>query len=360
MNKVRILHIVGTRPQYIKLYPLYTALNDAKSFEQYVYDTGQHYDFDMSEKLLVDFGLKEKVTYGAVANLTTSEQLSKMLFAIYSHIEELRPHVIIIYGDTNSTLSAAIAGAKLGVTICHVEAGVRTEKGVGIQEGINRSVADLLSDYCFCVNDNDVSNLLSEGKDPSKVYLVGDLMYDAYKLTAAKHEIDDSSKNASKVLVTIHRAENVDQPEVLSNLVDIVVSLSERWDLILPAHPRLLSKLSVEQSERLKGSKVEITAPLSYTEVVACLSSVSLVITDSGGLGKDAAYAGVPSLVLRSDPIWHELHKLGYLLPLGEAIELKEKVLEEYMIELVNKTLPKYNLTPAAPVISEILMRTIN
>src|SRR6218665_3616493 len=209
----RLLHLVGTRPQYVKLFPLYHHLRQAGDVEQRVYDTGQHYDKAMSQNILDEFGIADVVS-GDVRNLSEGPQLARMLENLWREIDDTRPDYALVYGDTNTTAVAALACAKLRIPFGHVEAGVRTAPEVGVQEGINRVVADHLASALFCVNELDASHLRAEGIAAEKVSVVGDLMYDAFarvrrdNLGALRPGL--SLDGRPTVLVTLHRAENID------------------------------------------------------------------------------------------------------------------------------------------------------
>ena len=325
-----ILHIVGTRPQYIKLYPLFTAITKTTNWDQIVYDTGQHFDFDMSGKLISEFDLTDSIQFGDIKGMPPINQMAKMIVDISEVLDKNTPDYIYLYGDTNTTMAAAIVAAKKGYKFGHIEAGVRTDPKVGIQEGKNRLVADALALDCFCVVQKDHDNLLLEGKSPAHTHLVGDLMYDAFQLIRDSQNIDYASE-PKKVLVTIHRAENVDDDRKIRNIISALIELGADYDLLFPMHPRLANKLSQTDIAALAANNVEVVKPLSFKEMVKTLHSVQAVITDSGGLPKDAACAGVGTLVLRNDPIWHDLHSAGYIKILENDGEISSGFLKSFV-----------------------------
>lgn len=353
-----ILHIVGTRPQYIKLFPLFTAIAETTDWEQLVYDTGQHFDFDMSGKIIEEFGLTDAIQFGDVKGIPPMEQLAKMIADISGVLDKNKPDYIYLYGDTNTTMAAAIVAAKKGYPFGHLEAGVRTNPQVGIQEGKNRLVADALAQDCFCVHRKDLDNLLGEGKSPSQTHLVGDLMYDAFQLIKDSQHLKHASERKN-VLVTIHRAENVDDDTKRRSILSALIELGADYHVLFPMHPRLANTLSQSEISALKSNNVEIVKPLSFTEIVETLHSVQAVITDSGGLPKDAACAGVGTLVLRTDPIWHELHRSGYIQILENDGELSGKILKSFVDGQTQTTLEPFQQNLAAAKIISLTMSAL-
>lgn len=345
-----VLHLVGTRPQYVKLFPLWKAINEDSSLSQKIYDTGQHYDEYMSANILNEFGFTGVET-GKIKGLNPDQQIPKMIENIWKFLCEEAPDYVFIYGDTNSTLAAAIACAKLNISFGHVEAGVRTSVNVGIQEGVNRKVADILATDNFCATEMDYHNLINMGGEKKNTHLVGDLMYDAFHLV----ESEEAPKNTNLVLVTLHRAENVDDADIRHNIVNSIVELSNHYNIILPLHPRLKKNLTREEEKKLELSNIHLMPPITYTQVVSYLSSAIGVITDSGGLPKDAAFAGVPSIVLRPDPIWHKLSELNYIKTYGEISNLTTSGLIELSKEYFANKLPRYEMGFSVPKIVRIL-----
>ncbi|EAQ65694.1 UDP-N-acetylglucosamine 2-epimerase [Marinomonas sp. MED121] len=354
----RILHIVGTRPQYIKLFPLWNEIKKESGVEQYIYDTGQHYDEEMSRKVIEEFGF-QNIAFGNIAGMGPERQIPLMITNIWNEILSYKPDYVFLYGDTNSTMAGAIACAKNSIPYGHLEAGVRTEAHIGIQEGVNRKVADHLATHHFCVNSIDYKNLNNEGVDRNKNFLVGDLMYDAFSLIKAKFSIEES-KRQEKFLVTIHRAENVDNELRRKKLINFLIELSEDVDVVLPLHPRLKLKATEKELVDLEKSNVTVVSPLTYSNVIKELINCNGVITDSGGLPKDAAYAGVKSVVLRDDPIWEELHKLDYISTVNDIDSITENELKKYCLNKLGDIMPIYECDIASAKIISIVKKYLN
>jgi len=352
----RLLHIVGTRPQYVKLFPLFQELNQILNVEQYIFDTGQHYDDDMSARVLEEFGL-HNFESGDVRGLAPKKQVPKMMEDIWSKIESNEPDLILVYGDTNSTFAAAVVATKLNIPYAHLEAGVRTKPHVGIQEGINRRVADEFASLHFCVTEQDAINLIHEGNSQDSVIVTGDLMADAFIQMSERCKSSNETKNENSILLTMHRAENIDDPSTRAKLLDAIIGISADYEITWPVHPRLYSVLNSSELEALNKSKINVVRPLKYSQVVSTLNSIGMVITDSGGLPKEAAYAGVKSLVLRDDPIWQHLEDADYITTI-DSIDKIDRASLRTLIENVRLKKPEPLESPlAAATITKSIMQ---
>lgn len=359
----KICHLVGTRPQYIKLWPLYQQLDQSFGLQQFVFDTGQHYDKNMSTELLDEFGLLEKVDVGDAKNYVGGGQMASMLASCWSYLEKHAPDYCIVYGDTNSTLAGALAAKKLGIKIGHVEAGVRTDPSVGVQEGINRLIVDTVSTDLFAATKADLENLNQVIVSGEKLF-TGDLMGDAFNLMRQRleHRHPSAQKEfhgrKKKVLLTLHRAENVDDLKRLKYLFDSIGGLSEMANVQLPLHPRLKAMLSAEGSGNLLPDNIEITSPLKYSDLIDALLDSDCVMTDSGGLPKDAAWAGLRCFVFRTDPIWTELYKAGYIVTEQTDVLLQEQ-LSRFVLSSQTGALPSISAGGAAASIASCIGRSI-
>ena len=348
----KVLHIVGTRPQYIKLFPLWSKFNETELIEQKIYDTGQHYDKHMSKNLLDDFGIANVVT-GDIAGLGPEKQIPLMIENIWSQLSKDKPDYVVIYGDTNTTLAASMVCAKLEIPFGHVEAGVRTLPHVGIQEGINRKATDHMATHNFCITEEDRQNLIDEGLCESYNLLVGDIMFDTFHKIKASQKIEPNRR--SRILVTIHRAEHVDKPEIRMLLLETLIELSKSIEVILPMHPRLRSKISTSELASLQAANIEVREPLSYKEIVKELNTVSGVVTDSGGLPKDAAYAGLRSIVLRDDPVFKDLYERSYFHPVYELENKRPKELASFCLDKLSELPEPYVLEYASDKIALVV-----
>ncbi|GAA0247441.1 UDP-N-acetyl glucosamine 2-epimerase [Marinomonas primoryensis] len=355
--KNKILHIVGTRPQYIKLFPLWSAIHKDRLLFQEIYDTGQHYDKNMSEELVNEFDFKG-ITTGNIAGFGPEKQIPMMIENIWTKLTTFKPDYVFLYGDTNSTLAGAIACAKLEIPYGHLEAGVRTKEHVGVQEGVNRKVVDHLAKHHFCVTKADCFNIDKEGLSKEGNHHVGDLMYDAFQVMSERLKSD--VKLEHRILVTIHRAENVDKDKRRKMILGALIEMSENVEVILPLHPRLRSKLSQEELSLLNDSKVQLIDPLKYSEVISLLKGASGVITDSGGLPKDAAFSGVKAVVLRDDPIWRELYEFGYIYTVDTMDSISSEDLQKYCMRMLDRRVEPYKSEMASIKIIEIVKQYLN
>jgi UDP-N-acetylglucosamine 2-epimerase (non-hydrolysing) len=267
--------------------------------------TGQHYDINMSDAFFVDLGLPEPHVHLGVGSGSHAEQTGKVMIAYEKLIKERRPDLTVVVGDVNSTVAAVLAAAKVGVKTAHLEAGLRSFDRT-MPEEINRLVTDTLADLLWTPSPDGDENLLREGIDPNKIVRVGNIMIDSLEMMRDKIQKENSFKNFKVQrrgygLVTLHRPSNVDSPEILERLVNMLQRVSDKLPLIFPLHPRTKKNLeSAGLNEKLKKSKsLYLVEPLSYVPFMSLVFNCRLVITDSGGIQEETTYLGIPCLTLR-------------------------------------------------------------
>jgi UDP-GlcNAc3NAcA epimerase len=306
---MKIVTVVGARPQFIKAAPVSRALHTV-GVEEVLLHTGQHYDASMSGVFFSELGMREPAYNLGVGSGSHGEQTGRMLVGIEDVITREQPEVVLVYGDTNSTLSGALAAAKLGTPVAHVEAGLRSFN-MGMPEEINRLVADRLSAILFCPTQNAVANLAAEGILQG-VYQVGDVMYDA--VLWASDRVDGelpSSLGVEKgkyLLATVHRAGNTD---VASNLGGIMSTLGRLGEpVVLPLHPR--TRKALEEAGIDMPGNVRAIEPVSYLEMLSLEKHARVILTDSGGMQKEALWLGVPCVTLREETEWVETVESGW------------------------------------------------
>ncbi len=312
---MRILTVVGARPQFIKAAPVSRILR--ASHDEFLLHTGQHYDDAMSEVFFRELEIPTPDRNLEVGSGDHGAQTGAMLAGIETVSKEYRPDWILVYGDTNSTLAAALAGAKLHVPIAHVEAGLRSFDR-RMPEEINRVLADHVSTLLLCPTDVAVGNLAREGITAG-VRIVGDVMYDAF------HQNLERARRVSTVLsdlgvepggyhlLTVHRAENVDQP---ANLQEILKGIGASGMLtIFPVHPRTRAALRAAGSE--VGANIRMIDPVGYLAMLVLEQGAEVVITDSGGVQKEAYFAGRPCVTLRDSTEWTETVAVGWNVLVG-------------------------------------------
>ncbi|HQI82745.1 MAG TPA: UDP-N-acetylglucosamine 2-epimerase (non-hydrolyzing) [Deltaproteobacteria bacterium] len=297
-----ILHIVGARPQFIKLAPVVRAFRDL-SLPYKVLHTGQHYDYTMSDLHFSSLGLADPDFHLGIGSGSHARQTARMLEGIETVLVAEKPSCILVYGDTNSTLAGALSAAKLKVPVGHVEAGVRSfDKGM--PEEINRLVADHVSDHHFCPTANALALLQHEGITGT---LTGDVMYDALLQTPPE---DLSHPYTTPFgIVTIHRAENTDAQERFHAIWEGLRLIAKELPMLFPVHPRTRSAFGELLRESPPG--IRVIEPVSYFTMLAMIRDASLVITDSGGVQKEAFLLGSPCVTVRDVTEWPETVQAG-------------------------------------------------
>jgi len=297
-----ILHIVGARPQFIKLAPVIRAFREM-DIPYAVLHTGQHYDHTMSDLHFTSLGLDEPHFHLGIGSDSHARQTSRMLEGIEEVLLRETPAFVLVYGDTNSTLAGALAAVKLGIPVGHVEAGVRSFDR-RMPEEINRVVADHVSDHHFCPTMNAVSLLRKEGIEG---ILTGDVMYDA--LLQTRREDLTHPHALPFVLVTIHRAENTDVPEKFAGIWTGLKLLSREIPVLFPVHPRTRHRFPDLLQDG--APNLNLIEPVSYLTMLAMVRDASLVITDSGGVQKEAFLLGTPCVTVRDTTEWPETVQAG-------------------------------------------------
>ena len=299
--KKKILHVVGARPNFMKAAAVMTALNNYSGLvEQVLLHTGQHYDDNMSkiffEQLAMD---KPRYNLGVGAD-TQAVQTAKVMMGIEPIIEKESPDFMLVYGDVNSTLAAALVGAKMGVKIGHVEAGLRS-RDYSMPEEINRLLTDRISHYLFTPSQDADYNLLAEGVNSKNVYLVGNVMIDTLirLLPFARKPSIAEGCESGYVLVTLHRPSNVDDKNRFDQLIGVLNEISRMIVVIFPIHPRTKKRLG-ESGIRV-SENIKLVDPLGYFEFLWLLNAAKLVVTDSGGIQEETTFLGKPCVTVREN-----------------------------------------------------------
>jgi UDP-GlcNAc3NAcA epimerase len=313
--KHRIVSIVGARPQFIKALPLSRAMHAQKDFEEIMVHTGQHSDHNMSEIFFEELAVERPRHNLNINGGGHGAMTGRMLGAIEEVLIAEQPSAVIVYGDTNSTVAGALAAAKLHIRVVHVEAGMRSFNR-RMPEELNRIVADHLSSMLLCSTTAAVENLKREGITKG-VRKVGDLMYDATRLTVplAKRHSTILKRLGLKAkeygVATIHRAENTDQRETLNDIVDYLRKEARLRPIVLPLHPRTRKAMHAADIN-LTDDAIKITDPLGYIDMCRLVHSAEIVLTDSGGLQKEAYFHRVPCVTLRTETEWVETIDCGW------------------------------------------------
>ncbi len=314
---MRIVSIVGARPQFIKLAALSAKL--AVSHEEIIVHTGQHYDYSMSERIFSDLGIRNPDYHLGVGSGSHATQTGEMMKALEEVMLTRKPQLVVIFGDTNTTLAGALAASKINIPIVHVEAGLRSYNR-NMPEEINRIIADHVSDYLFAPTQNAAGILKNEGLE-DKTHLTGDIMVDtlsnnlqvALEISQITKELEVEGRDFN--LLTLHRNYNVDNPEILVNILDQLDRLGEL--IIFPVHPR--TKKIIENTE-MSWENISLTEPLGYIDFIAAEHYSKRIITDSGGIQKEAFILGRPCITLRTETEWIETVEAGWNLLVDPSV----------------------------------------
>lgn len=309
---LKVVTVVGARPQFIKAAPLSLALRAIPGVEERLLHTGQHYDPEMSDVFFEQMGIPRPDHRLDVGSGTHARQTSAALVGIEEVLLAERPDRVVVFGDTNTTLAGALAAVKLHLPLAHVEAGMRSFNR-RMPEEVNRVVTDHVADLHFCASETAVRNLAAEGVTAG-VHLVGDILADCARVFG---EVADATVDVAGrfgvsrgrfALMTCHRAENTDDREALARILRGVSRVAKRLPVVFPAHPRVRKAM-----EGLPvGEGVRVTPPVGYLEMLALERAASVVLTDSGGVQKEALYARVPCVTLRDETEWVETVEAGW------------------------------------------------
>ncbi len=320
MSLMKIVTIVGARPQFIKAAAFSRAINEhnlhsnSTQIEEIIIHTGQHFDTNMSDVFFKELSIPKPKINLEISGLSHAAMTGRMLEEIEKFLIEIQPNVLLIYGDTNSTLAGALAASKIHIPVAHVEAGLRSFN-MKMPEEINRIVADKLSTHLFCPTKSAVQNLLDEGVS-NGVFLTGDVMLDVtnYCRALAEETVNLDQWGLSKgeyILTTIHRAENTDNPQRIESIFKALNKIAEKIKVVMPIHPRTAQFIKRLQLQKLL-EKIQIIDPLPYIPMTKLQMNASIILTDSGGIQKEAFFHKVPCITLRDETEWVETVELGW------------------------------------------------
>lgn len=325
---MKVVSLIGARPQYIKEAVLNKAFKKA-NIEEIIVNSGQHYDYNMADIFFEKLGIKAPDYNLKVGSGLHGEMTAKIMVGFEKLVMDIKPDVVLVYGDTNTTLAGAIVSTKLKIPLAHVEAGIRMLPK-DMPEEINRTLTDRISNYLFCPSELSVVNLKKEGITQG-VYFTGDVTYDLF--LQSKEHFDYSVYENMKleenkyILVTLHRDYNVDDNERFEKILKELDKLSKDFRIVFPIHPR--SKKRIEQfgyEKYING--IDLIEPIDYLSLMGLLQHCKCVITDSGGFQKEAYFSKKPAYLPMPDPAWHELVNYG-MNTLCEADNIYEKILDE-------------------------------
>lgn len=298
---MRVLHVVGTRPNFMKIAPLMAALGARSGVDQRLVHTGQHYDSGMSGVFFEEMEMPHPDHFLNVGSGTHGEQAASVILGIERVVSDERPDVVVVPGDVNSSMGAAIAAVKLEVPVAHLEAGLRSYDRT-MPEEHNRVIADHLAELLLTPSRDADANLVAEGIPLERISFVGNVMIDSLRRFEGRaRELDVGRRELGvedHVLVTLHRPALVDHPERLLAVMETLEQLAERRPVVFPVHPRTRSMLD---AQGWQGGRVRLLEPQSYMRFLSLLLGASAVLTDSGGLQEETTVLGVPCFTLRDN-----------------------------------------------------------
>lgn len=334
---MKILHVVGARPNFMKVAPVMTALAYRDGIVQVLIHTGQHYDTNMSDIFFRQLGLPQPDVNLDVGSGSHAVQTAQVMIRFEELAIAQRPELVLVYGDVNSTVAVALVCAKLLISVGHVEAGLRSFDR-SMPEEVNRLLTDQIADMLFTPSADGNENLLREGVAPDKIHLVGNVMIDTLVRLlpqaearwpdlrrALGHDLWDCDGYA---LVTLHRPSNVDEPESLQRLIRTLREISEDIPIIFPVHPRTRQRLHNLELKTMplsaakgQNSKLHLVAPVGYLDFLALQRHATLVITDSGGIQEETTFLGIPCLTVRENTERPITITLGTNILVGQDME---------------------------------------
>ncbi len=322
---MQILTILGARPQFIKAGSVSREIAKHKEIQECIVHTGQHYDANMSDIFFEEMQIPKPNYFLGIGGKSHGAMTGQMIEKIEEVCLKEKPDWVMVYGDTNSTLAGAIVASKLHIKLAHIEAGLRSFN-MNMPEEINRILTDRVSNMLFCPTDAAMQNLKNEGYDnfDSKIVKSGDVMQDGvmfYKDLAVKPSFDIKD---NYILCTIHRAENTDDEVRLRSIFEALNEIAQNIQVILPLHPRTKKKI---ENLKLNIENLTIIDPVGYLEMVWLIDNCSLVMTDSGGLQKEAFFFGKSCITLRDETEWAELVNGGFNVLAGAD---KGRIIESY------------------------------
>lgn len=302
-SPLRVVAIVGARPNFMKVAPLAWAAAERDDVTIDIVHTGQHYDRNMSELFFEELGIPEPSVNLGVGSGSHAKQTAEVMVRFEEYVLEQRPDLVLVVGDVNSTIACALVATKLHVPVVHVEAGLRSFDRA-MPEEVNRILTDSISDRLYVTERSGLENLAAEGVDPDRVAFTGNVMIDTLlrnRELAEKSDVLERLELTSKEygIVTMHRPSNVDSPEILSGIWGALARVSEEVELIFPVHPRTRARIEALLAER--PARIRLVEPAGYLDFLKLQAHARIILTDSGGIQEEATILEVPCLTMREN-----------------------------------------------------------
>lgn len=331
MKKIHL--IAAARPNFMKIAPLYHELTRAGGFEVQIVHTGQHYDKNMSDDFFSDLRLPAPHIHLGVGGGSHAEQVGQTMIAYEKACLQHRPDLVVVVGDVNATMACSITAKKLGVSVAHLEAGIRSFDRA-MPEEINRLVTDSICDYFWTPSIEANENLVREGIDRTRIKLVGNIMIDSLEMMRAEITAENAPakfgvQSGGYAVATFHRPSNVDDADKLAQLVGVLETVSAKTPVVFPIHPRTRANLEkFGLLDRVKNSGIIVTEPLSYKVFMSLVFGCKFALTDSGGIQEETTYLGIPCLTARENTerpvtVWEGTNTL---VSIGEIVAQVEKI----------------------------------
>jgi UDP-N-acetylglucosamine 2-epimerase (non-hydrolysing) len=305
MKSLHIVHVVGARPNFMKIAPILAACSSHRELRSTLVHTGQHYDEAMSRLFFDELRIPRPDVNLDVGSGSHAQQTATILQRFEPILLQQHPGLVLVVGDVNSTLACSLAAVKLGIPVAHVEAGLRSFDRT-MPEEINRLVTDAIADLLFVSEESGLANLTREGVDPARVHFVGNVMIDTllgHRAAAGRSDVLArlSVQAGAYAVLTLHRPANVDEPAVLRGILEPLAELARAMPIIFPVHPRTRSALAAHASLLGTGQGVRLVDPLGYLDFVRLMSDARLVLTDSGGIQEETTILGVACVTIRQN-----------------------------------------------------------
>jgi UDP-N-acetylglucosamine 2-epimerase (non-hydrolysing) len=318
---MHIIHVVGARPNFMKVAPVMAALSRRRGIAQTLVHTGQHYEVEMSEIFFQQLGIAEPDVNLEVGSASHAVQTAHIMGRFEPVVLDRKPDLVLVYGDVNSTLAAALVCAKLLIPVGHVEAGLRSFDRT-MPEEINRLVTDQISDLLFTPSGDGDENLVREGRPKEKVHRVGNVMIDTLvRLLPQASAAIPLTVSKPYALVTLHRPSNVDDAPMLRRIMETLEAVSGQLPVLFPIHPRTRQRLAQWGLKLSSNGRLQILDPIGYLEFLALQRQAAVVITDSGGIQEETTYLGVPCLTVRENTERPVTVTLGTNILVGQDME---------------------------------------
>ena len=298
---MKLIHVVGARPNFMKAAPVWSAINKMTDFNQILVHTGQHYDKLMSDIFFKELQMPVPDYNLNIGSNSHARQTAAIMIKFEELVNELKPDLVLVYGDVNSTVAATMVCSKLSISIAHVEAGLRSFDRK-MPEDINRLITDQLADLLFTPSKDGDDNLIKEGIPKSKIHFVGNVMIDTLVRLLPKADKPNRFKDLKQyILVTLHRPSNVDDPKSLKSILHNLETISKSIPVIFPVHPRTKKMIAESNLDIINNVNFHLIEPLGYLDFLGLMKNTTTVITDSGGIQEETTYLGIPCITVREN-----------------------------------------------------------